>query len=189
MTQCLSCNPGYLYFEEASGNVKCLRFCPNNYTEYKSYPVTYNQTVNNTVRSVTILRDQCVACSQNCLTCNNYFCIFCYSSYQYLKGVCVKSCPIETYSSSGSCILCPSNCSTCNSNGCTNCSLGYVLQNNRCFRQCSNSVRVLNTSAANCNVSCISPCLSCFGPTGNQCLTCTSGLFSFYNGSCLTSCP
>jgi len=189
MTQCLTCSPGFFYQADSLGNINCVRFCPDNFTQYRGYATTYNQTINNTVQSLTILRDQCVPCPSNCQTCNYNICLFCYSTYQYYQGACVSSCPNGTYISYGTCIACPLNCTLCNSNGCNNCTSGFILQNNQCYRLCSDLTTVLNTSATTCNTTCASPCLTCFGPSPIQCLTCSSSYLSFYNGSCLSSCP
>ena len=130
-----------------------------------------------------------MACPLNCLTCNRNLCLFCYFTYQYYQGTCVGSCPSGTYSSYGSCIACPVNCTACSSDGCVNCTSGFTLQNNQCYRSCVNSSIIITASTISCNFNCFSPCLTCFGPDSNQCLTCLSGMLSLYDGTCRSSCP
>jgi hypothetical protein len=189
MTQCLTCTAGYLYYSDTLGSVRCVRFCPDNFTHYRAY--SYNASIqqNNTVQNVTLQRDQCVPCPNNCLTCNpNNICIYCISGYFYHKGSCVSSCPGGYFNQDSNCLLCHSNCTTCNSLGCTACVDGFVLQNNRCYRTCTNSTTLLVSATDTCNVSCISPCLTCFGLASNACLTCQSNYYLFF-GFCMSSCP
>lgn len=119
---------------------------------------------------------RCESCSANCVTCvNQSVCTACAVSTYLYHSACLLSCPSNTFSSNTAwtCTDCPSVCPTCQSSTyCLSCLSNYYM----------------DTSMNFCYI-CNSSCNTCFGPSGNQCLTCASPLV-LKSYSCLSlDCP
>jgi hypothetical protein len=118
----------------------------------------------------------CVSSSTTCLTCADT------TLLSTPTGSCVSTCPSGTYQllASRVCATCPGSCATCSSSSdgltatCLTCTASRpVLRNGRCEETCPTS-QFWDSQASSCS-SCSTNCTSCFGPTSNQCLSCTTG--------------
>ena len=143
----------------------------------------------------------CDLCDSSCLTCNGPFKQECTSCniqnglYLY-QNICVKGCPYGTFSDLNyygniyqmciqifeSCIG-PGvfNCASCSSNY-----LYYFANTKTCLMACPLKT-FLSITSSEC-VMCDSSCLSCNGPSANDCLSCSINLY-FLKNTCMSSCP
>lgn len=72
---------GFFYYLNPQGIAECLQACPATMTESRNTWInTTNLTTNSTV---SVQRDECIACPANCLTCNYNICLFCSSGFKY----------------------------------------------------------------------------------------------------------
>jgi proprotein convertase subtilisin/kexin type 5 len=132
-------------------------------------------------------------CDLACPTCFGPTKTTCYNcqpvntDYYYLSlgtTECVMDCPYGQYEVNGSntCQLCSQNCATCDksSTNCTSCSFLSSMQvlylfNFKCQLTCP-SKYWMDTTRVNdhrCTI-CNSACLSCVGPSTNQCQSCNN---------------
>lgn len=90
-----------------------------------------------------------------------------------------------------SCYSCIHPCSTCSIsvNNCTSCASGYYFYeaSHQCLSVCPINITVSDSTGILQCLPCDSNCTTCLTST-NNCLTC-SVPYSFYNSSCLLSCP
>lgn len=179
-TKCQVCSIGYFFYQDVSGAVSCLKYCPDNYTQARGVEALVN--------GQTVERDQCIACPTNCLTCNLDICIFCKPGYQYHQGSCLSTCPLGFFSKLSTCTSCSvfGKCSNCTVQGCTACEQGLAISNGICKPICYVNSTVSIT--AGCNFTCLSPCSSCYGPEGSQCLSCITS-YKLFRGQCVSACP
>ena len=187
--QCLVCKIGYFLYNDTNGVQKCKRHCPDGYGSSRDEWLTITNMstgVVSTGTTLTVQRDVCIVCPQNCRTCNYQICLYCKPSYKYHEGACVDVCPDGFYSSFGICNPCSKygNCVKCNSGGCTTCYPGLSKVQGMCQSSCvydptatvtttttdpvTNTTTSTTSSAPNlCNFNCSSPCQSCYGPASD----------------------
>jgi proprotein convertase subtilisin/kexin type 5 len=150
-------------------------------------------------------------CAEECSTCIGSTineCTSCTSfngsDYYLIHGttICNQTCPDGQYEdeTDNKCKVCNTECLTCSltSSNCTTCGrvngIKLYLENNTCVATCA-SGSYMNSSNNECEI-CAEGCLTCNGPTLNDCQSCNSS----YNGSqmyykyigedtCATTCP
>ncbi|EAR89540.2 EGF-like domain protein (macronuclear) [Tetrahymena thermophila SB210] len=155
------------------------------------------------------IRQQCVTCDPNCLSCqdvnNLAVCTSCQNPYSLYQSKCQNPCPNKYYSDQNQiCQPCSTNCLTCrnNSNYCTACpdNTFTLSQDNKCV--CLNSVYdSLNNTCVQCTfkqifdqtnnkcVDCSPSCLTCQDLNHlNICTSCPAGKI-LYNQTCIDKCP
>ena len=104
---------------------------------------------------------------------------------------CVERCPAGTYINKNMCRSCPPLCVACNNaHSCSQCQLqAFQLLNGSCTTECPYGT--FATSANSC-FTCNQSCLTCDGPTDNNCTSCHPQ-FVLQRHSCImresTSCP
>jgi proprotein convertase subtilisin/kexin type 5 len=144
--------------------------------------------------------NQCLNCSQGCLSCTNgSACTVCIAGYNLIGGQCSMSCPNGTYiSATGACLSCGPGCAYClSASNCSLCQSGYSLfvssGAGSCVAFCPSgyySASVLSWIYSNSNsyscLPCIAPCLTC-STTGSSCTSCVAN-YSLTGSSCTTSC-
>lgn len=125
------------------------------------------------------------------------------------QRVCLIQCPTKTYSATGGvCTACDVSCQLCSgptSSQCIVCDSAYQLQiqnSNACYKTCPAGYFVLGStnqcvvscpnyyyqSSTTACASCFTSCLTCNGPSTNQCVTCPSGYTLTATNTCLVSC-
>jgi proprotein convertase subtilisin/kexin type 5 len=108
------------------------------------------------------------------------------------NGNCISSCPIATYPDITSipiCINCPQYCDTCDSTGiCTSCAVNSYFSpyDNLCHNPCPFTYYADNSTKI-CT-KCDNSCLTCFGPTSQQCYSCYPSTYLVIS-VCYSVCP
>ena len=178
----------------------CSQTCPE-----KFYPVNASSTFS-----------FCQPCDPSCRTCSGSLanqCITCAKvngTQLYINSslFCIAACPINYYSNPPNfeCDLCDTACTQCNasSNNCQACASGFYLYSGawQCVSSCPQSYynnpqlnTTLNTYICS---SCSAECLTCYGPSSNNCSSCTNILASAgtvvyfkqpNSDACLADCP
>ncbi|CAD8102627.1 unnamed protein product [Paramecium sonneborni] len=148
----------------------------------------------------------CLACSNNCITCNDETqCTKCNNPYILYNQNCMQECPENTYFDNGSCLSCHQNCQFCsdgNETSCLTCQNGlkYILifdsiestYKTYCQDSClSNYTFDLYLRICLYNY-CHSSCLKCVGDQDNQCIACPdnyilNNAIQIY-GTCVSEC-
>ena len=167
-------------------NNSCLISCPNGYY------------ADSTVR-------RCLTCETGCATCfasGNSSCTVCSSSFYLQIGstTCSAGCNSGEFQNTvgNVCTKCVSACATCTSfTVCQSCQsvngIAYYLDVNKCTVLCP-SYQFGNLTNNQCT-NCADGCLTCFGPTSNDCRSCNVSSLSvnfylIYNtNSCNQTCP
>ena len=162
-------------------NGKCQNNCPEG--TYK------NKTKDN---------ENCLNCSDNCMSCENTEkCLKCYSQHFLLDNICVEKCPkgygILEENNSKKCVKCQDiNCNICQGslpNLCIDCNSEYLINkisSNEaiCLSSCEKG-KFYNESNFNCE-NCINNCLECSNSD-----TCDKCELEYYllNNTCVNTCP
>ena len=201
--QCTSCNSGTYFL---SVNNSCLGDCPAGW---------YQNSTNNSCGGCYMQTSP--SANMTCLTCNGPAysnCLSCgTSSYLYSPDkVCLATCPDGWFrnNNTSTCDQCYQatsssdpyrTCKTCTGGSPTNCltclSHEYLDPvQKKCIAACSVGWYIRSDSNV-CDKCYIHKdeepehtCQTCYGPNGDNCKTCTQGIF-FYNGNntCLKTCP
>ncbi|EAR83182.2 hypothetical protein TTHERM_01006530 (macronuclear) [Tetrahymena thermophila SB210] len=139
----------------------------------------------------------CKDCHPTCLTCNgpkSDQCLTCLDPLLFKKGSCNLDCGLGFYPNKPICSPCHTECYSCfgpNNNQCLKCTGNryYFKQTNSCLLECPETY-FPNTHSNYCD-PCNSKCLTCDGPSENQCLTCTSVAPSRFlmDHKCEAQCP
>lgn len=136
----------------------------------------------------------CQPCQQSCQQCygpGRDHCLSCPTGLYLSKNDnCLETCPERYFNDleSGDCLPCPTACATCNEEICMTCRPKHYYYQQQCHRSCPAKTYSTqdNDSNKRCN-SCHVSCLSCRGPSRQDCITCQSG--AMYNGTCVNGCP
>ncbi|KAL4493949.1 hypothetical protein ABPG72_021966 [Tetrahymena utriculariae] len=173
-TNCLSCSLPFYY---NSITQKCDLDCDQN--QYKDIKIA-----------------QCLGCDSSCQTCSggqNTQCLSCTSNLYLDQNMCKSSCPDGYYKNiqNNTCSKCDPSCLTCfggTSTNCFQCSQPRFFQKitNSCEKAC-NKNQYSDISDSTCKY-CDSSCLSCSGPSTNQCISCQGQTF-LYQNQCISKCP
>jgi proprotein convertase subtilisin/kexin type 5 len=167
---CVSCKDLYLL----SG--VCLTECPEGY---------YGDEVLNI----------CGKCDNLCRTClgsSKYNCTDCSSPYVLQSSTCSLHCPDGTYKVTDTCAHCHEKCATCDGpaeSNCLSCSRTgeqLYLEYGHCVTSCLSGHYEDNDSLS-C-LQCANGCMSCFGPSHEECTECQDGFFSD-DQKCTDNCP
>lgn len=136
----------------------------------------------------------CLACPSSCSACsfinNTISCTSCPSPTSLLVFICVTTCPKGYYqvliSSLSYCRYCSPQCAACvNDTTCTECTNKLSLTPSCLSTNCTTGQYLSDSQQCSpCNVA----CLTCYGGSSSECLSCNSSLV-FYNGLCYVLCP
>uniref|UniRef100_A0A3P9N2S0 Proprotein convertase subtilisin/kexin type 6-like n=1 Tax=Poecilia reticulata TaxID=8081 RepID=A0A3P9N2S0_POERE len=161
--QCTSCVPGQHLTE---GTDTCTTSCGDNY--YLDH-------------------DLCKKCSENCSKCTSYsICTECKPGTSLQGNRCQRSCDGGFYHDvqEDECRPCDKACATCaGENGveaCNRCANGFLMEEWRCVSSCSAGFYATEPSPEIVDGHricrrCDSSCLTCAGPTWQNCSSCSSG--------------
>ena len=223
LTQCFSCDAGY-YFSTANTCLACTVsgcIACNSSTLCQTCAIGYYLTATSTCAQCSQYCDtcyvsaancsscipgyylssgSCLACANNCQTCNGTTCFSCTNSFYLSAGSCTacktaiygctdcmnstycKDCQVGKYLTAAAlCAECPSSCGSCNASQCLSCNIGYYLSSNACLKcadNCSECYSATNCFACNpgfyYNSGAASlQCTSCWS-LFRGCLTCNS---------------
>ncbi|CAD8077900.1 unnamed protein product [Paramecium sonneborni] len=114
---------------------------------------------------------QCLQCLLPCLTCKSKIdCLTCVSTYTKTKLGCI--CKINQYEDKNQCFNCPNECNQCLSQ--TYCIECLISNNRKLINGQCNCIDGYYSIISNpqCQL-CDQFCKTCFGPTFNDCLTCS----------------
>ncbi|EGR31614.1 zinc finger lsd1 subclass family protein, putative [Ichthyophthirius multifiliis] len=163
ISDCSSCSPGSGYFNPITKI--CSFTCPVGYYQNNTYPDDL----------------QCSKCQIGCDQCDNLStCTLCNSSYFFLNGNCLTSCP-SSYSKNivnKICVKCNDTCFQCEDNeinNCTECQGDKFLQDKQCKYTCNGKFYPNKTN--NICSQCHNFCEQCNGPTSLECTKCSGDLF------------
>ncbi|KAL4463156.1 hypothetical protein ABPG74_007157 [Tetrahymena malaccensis] len=138
---------------------------------------------------------KCKKCKNGYLLNNAGFCtINCQDQEYKYNNTCVDKCPTGFYSDKNQfCQKCQDFCVFCNSNdSCLQCEENRYFQDGFCRENCSNGYFVSTQETTNgqqiCE-QCDESCLTCTGPSENECVTCREDLIVYQGNSCLSQCP
>ncbi|RHZ87101.1 hypothetical protein Glove_40g11 [Diversispora epigaea] len=174
LVKCSKCIPGYVLDID-----QCVQSCPD------------GKVINPDDRAT------CIACSQNCATCDGPStdqCLSCQDPSQFsLNGVCSATpCPSSYVTQNNTCVKCHPDCLECSGQGinqCTKCPLNrpILTDKGQCIESCS--IGTFEDSTTGKCQACDSSCSSCFGPKSDQCLGCSDVSKFLQNGACNNECP
>ena len=140
-------------------NGTCSASCPNG---------TFANTT-------TLVCDFCTSPCDNCQS--TTYCLTCLDTSKFLTN--------------GNCVVCSSPCASCSGSisNCTSCltniSTPYIF-NFSCLVKCP-ATYYSDNATYKCSL-CVSPCLTCDGPTNSSCLSCVGGYYLLLN-LCYSVCP
>ncbi|KAL4460975.1 hypothetical protein ABPG74_016447 [Tetrahymena malaccensis] len=200
--QCLSdCPPG-TYPNSLTGT--CSQCHPNcslctDYTVCQACQLEYKYLVNNfcysTCPNTTVKnsRDQCVPCTNNCLTCQltTDNCTSCNSGFYLVGSVCSATCPLGQVGISGICVSCTPPCAACKNiqTSCTKCDQNTYLTGDSCVQQAQCPSGTYGDNSQRSCISCKNNCLTCSDEITCKSCNQSSSFNKFYNGQCLQACP
>jgi len=168
-------------------HAQCLRGCAREGAQYcdacKHFRIVSTlECVAQCPEGTLVNGDLCMACSDNCTSCDHPgFCKKCSrTTYLLRNSSCVSTCPLRFYATTDhSCESCHQSCLTCNGpyqSDCIRCPIHYVLVNNTCVVHndtvCARGFYYDSTSF-DCQL-CHDSCGSCSGPASNQCTSCVA---------------
>lgn len=176
-TNCTSCALVNLLTPVYFFNYTCVETCPNGY---------FANDANTTNRLCSKCSFSCTRCSgsaTNCSACGNTTTAVYYKDANY--NVCQNSCNLQQYfnpSVPNTCSNCDNSCTQCknSSTNCQSCVSSYYLYAaaSQCLSVCPQSFYNnpnLDTVAMSYVCSaCSSECLTCYGPTSQNCTSCTN---------------
>ncbi|XP_014834699.1 PREDICTED: proprotein convertase subtilisin/kexin type 5-like [Poecilia mexicana] len=162
--QCTSCVPGHHLTE---GTDTCTASCGDNY--YLDHDT-----------------DLCKKCNENCLKCTSYsICTECKPGTSLQGNRCQRSCDGGFYhdAQEDECRPCDKACATCAAAGveaCSRCAKGFLMEEWRCVSSCSAGFYATEPSPEIADGHricrrCDSSCLTCAGPSWQNCSSCSSG--------------
>uniref|UniRef100_A0A3B3TR78 Proprotein convertase subtilisin/kexin type 5a n=1 Tax=Poecilia latipinna TaxID=48699 RepID=A0A3B3TR78_9TELE len=176
--QCTSCVPGHHLTE---GTDTCTASCGDNY--YLDHDT-----------------DLCKKCNENCLKCTSYsICTECKPGTSLQGNRCQRSCDGGFYhvAQEDECRPCDKACATCAAAGveaCSRCAKGFLMEEWRCVSSCSAGFYATEPSPEIVWVVCLladgrcdSSCLTCAGPSWQNCSSCSSG-HPLEEGRCVAEC-
>lgn len=117
-------------------------------------------------------------------------CYSCSSSTNLFNGICINTCPSGYYSLNSQCLACNSKCATCiqSGNNCLSCIGSLILDGNgNCVQNCTSNTQYYDNMSKSCK-NCSSDCMSCSGPSYDDCTTCHAPLVLFQQ-ICVMNCP
>ncbi|KAK5851566.1 hypothetical protein PBY51_023112 [Eleginops maclovinus] len=173
--QCTSCLPKHHLTEDTN---TCSASCGENY--YLDHDANV-----------------CRKCAESCLKCtSSSICTECTPDTSLQGTRCQQSCSVGFFhdEQEGACRPCDEACATCAGAGvalCTHCAAGYLMEEWRCVSSCSAGFYAAEPSAemaAGNRVCrrCDASCLTCVGPGGEDCSSCTSG-HRLQHGTCVVN--
>ena len=138
-----------------------------------------------------LLWNICRQCDSSCISCNgptSLNCTACPSHFYAYDNECN---PCIKEGICNQCLICHPICKTCNgptSSNCLSCRANEVLYQGNCLSTCPGST-YLNTEASfkTCE-SCDYSCLTCYGSSSSNCLSCFYTFF-YYDNHCIPHCP
>ena len=184
---CQECNSNCLTCINTATN--CLS-CPTSYLLYNN--VCYSKCPQNTYQSST--RENqiiCVDCDPSCSSCegdsNN--CTSCPEKKILFNHSCIGNCSAQFIWLNSTCIPCNSSCKACikNPNYCVSCSDQSLFLDSKsgfCIRKNTCSESEFYDPMSNECPSCYPSCLTCNGPSFNNCTSCKEERI-FSNNSCI----
>jgi proprotein convertase subtilisin/kexin type 5 len=124
-----------------------------------------------------LLNEQCVSCPYRCLTCNALGCLTCNASlFRQLSSIqCLCMNGYFDDNANGLCQRCDSSCSTCNSLvECSSCNsfLQRYMDVSTGKQLCLCAPRHYSVVGVEECMFCWTTCVTCNGPSDNNCLTC-----------------
>uniref|UniRef100_A0A3B5KPR5 Proprotein convertase subtilisin/kexin type 5a n=1 Tax=Xiphophorus couchianus TaxID=32473 RepID=A0A3B5KPR5_9TELE len=130
--------------------------------------------------------DLCKKCSENCLKCTSYsICTECKPGTSLQGNRCQRSCDDGFYhdAQEDECRPCHKACATCAAAGveaCSRCAKGFLMEEWRCVSSCSAGFYATEPSPEIADGHgicrrCDSSCLTCAGPSRQNCSSCSSG--------------
>ncbi|KAK1884381.1 Proprotein convertase subtilisin/kexin type 5 [Dissostichus eleginoides] len=132
----------------------------------------------------------CRKCSESCLKCtSSSVCTECKPDTSLQGNRCQQSCSVGFFhdEQEGTCRACDEACATCAGAGvalCSSCADGHLMEEWRCVSSCSDGfyaeVAAGNRVCRRCDAS----CLTCSGPSGGECSSCSSG-HRLQHGACV----
>ncbi|CAL8278916.1 unnamed protein product [Merluccius merluccius] len=173
--QCVTCQPGYHLSEETQ---MCTTSCGDGY--YLDHDA-----------------NTCRKCSENCLKCtSSSICTECKPGTSLQGNRCQTSCGLGFYldNQDNTCRPCHEACATCAGGGaeaCDQCAQGFLMEEWRCVSSCTAGFYAVGgggpeeTAKRTCR-RCDASCVTCAGPGGESCTSCSSG-HSLREGACLLS--
>ncbi|KAM8872819.1 proprotein convertase subtilisin/kexin type 5 [Synchiropus picturatus] len=173
--QCTACISGYHLTE---GTNTCTAFCGDGF--YLDHDT-----------------NMCRRCSESCLRCtSSSVCIECRPDMSLQGNRCRQSCTPGFYhdQQEAQCRPCHEACATCAGAGaeaCTLCAEGYLIEEWRCVPSCSAAFYATEPSPEIADRQgicrrCDASCLTCVGPSRQNCSSCSSG-HRLENGVCVVS--
>ena len=144
---------------------------------------------NEVAAAVQLIPEHCdEQCNGKCARTGAEFCGTCKKFREASSHKCIKECSTGTYHNMHMCQVCPEFCEECvDALECIKCREGAVrLETGDCASECPNS----SYAAANgyC-IHCHHSCLSCNGPTENNCTACLGQLNLREDGTCSVHSP
>ncbi|KAL4506895.1 hypothetical protein ABPG72_001316 [Tetrahymena utriculariae] len=200
--QCLSDCPPSTYPNSLAG--ACSQCHPNcalcsDYTVCQACQLDYKYLVNSfcysTCPNTTVKnsKDQCVPCTNNCLTCQltTDNCTSCNSGFYLVGSVCSATCPLGQVGISGICVSCTPPCTTCKNiqTSCTKCDQNTYLTGDSCVQQAQCPTGTYGDNSMRQCVSCKNNCLTCSDEITCKSCNQNSSFNKYYNGQCLQACP
>ncbi|EAS01407.2 transmembrane protein, putative (macronuclear) [Tetrahymena thermophila SB210] len=200
--QCLSSCPIGTYPNNLLGTCsQCHSNCTQctDYTVCQACQLDFKYLVNNfcysTCPNTTVKnsQDQCVPCTNNCLTCQltTDNCTSCNSGYYLVGSVCSATCPLGQVGISGICVSCTPPCTACKNiqTSCTKCDQNTYLTGDSCVQQAQCPSGTYGDNSLRSCVSCKNNCLTCSDEITCKSCNQNSSFNKFYNGQCLQACP
>ncbi|EAR89029.2 transmembrane protein, putative (macronuclear) [Tetrahymena thermophila SB210] len=138
---------------------------------------------------------KCKKCQNGYLLNESGFCtISCQDKQFKYNNSCVSSCPTGYYSDQNQfCQKCGDYCVFCHSNDtCLQCEENRYFQDGVCKEACSDGYFVSTQETTNGQLiceNCDESCLTCTGPSNNECTTCREDFIIYLGNSCLQQCP
>ena len=97
----------------------------------------------------------CIACGDNCETCDNDGCLQCISTYASILGtceLCVDGTRVDTDGTA--CESCPLGCETCNEEGCLSCTSDYTFIEPNICHNCAEGTYYEEGQCVQCDEGC-----------------------------------
>ncbi|THV05670.1 hypothetical protein K435DRAFT_744555 [Dendrothele bispora CBS 962.96] len=216
-TQCQKCSPSCQTCKGATSN-DCIICAQGSYKDSNGNCVSADANGvcqgNQQGLIADNVKHECDACGAKCKSCKipNFStastvsqaqCTSCLPGSFLSNGKCVGSCPTGTFvspSDNTTCTPCDSSCKSCvgSANFCLECSdsSSLVTGNGQCVKSCpegsvqsSSSSSSSSSSTSRTCTTCHPDCLTCSGPSFNQCSSCPSSRPVLSNdGRCLPTC-
>jgi hypothetical protein len=172
---CVSCTQHEICDICDASNVNICLDCADDYVNYngecrKTCPDGFYANINS----------KCIACPENCKTCNKDKCLMCNGGHYLLNdSKCVANCPEGHIPSGRSCIKCTNNnCSKCAENNlgtCTKCYKNKFIKDGDCVKSCDDGYFMRDNKC----VKCFQGCAQCKNDLA--CEKCENGWYIYHD--------